>query len=271
VPTGPERERAWVEQYEAAYPEVFEVYYRGYGDPEGRSESAARVERLAGDLADREQRLRLMLHRAEAAFVAAGLLSAGDELPVVLMVGTAGSDAWVDVFRGVPTLFVALEMVSGPTTDELLLTHELVHVAHYRRQVLALASDPHLREQVGFRVWAEGLAVTGTRMLMPGRAETAYFSVDSDEWFDNCRARLPLLARTIRDHLSDVDAALVHTLCGVSTGQPWPSRAGYWVGDLIARELVGSGFDLNSLLDLRPGDVADVLLRSTTLAADCSL
>lgn len=130
---------------------------------------------MARDLVDREQSLRVVLGRAEAAFVAAGLLPVDAELLVVLMVGTAGSDAWVDMFRGAPTLFVALEMVGEPMSDELLVTHELVHVAHYREQLPSLASEPQLRDQVGFRVWAEGLAVAGTRLLVPDRSEAATF------------------------------------------------------------------------------------------------
>lgn len=57
-----------------------------------------------------------------------GLLAPAVVVSAVLMVGTNHSDAWVDVFRAGPTLFVALETLTDATRSEVLIVHEFVHV-----------------------------------------------------------------------------------------------------------------------------------------------
>jgi arginine/ornithine N-succinyltransferase beta subunit len=48
-----------------------------------------------------------------------GLLAPAVVVSAVLMVGTNHSDAWVDVFRAGPTLFVALETLTDATRSEV--------------------------------------------------------------------------------------------------------------------------------------------------------
>jgi hypothetical protein len=129
---------------------------------------------LARIVAHREAQLRETLTRTEEQFRRLGLLPADADVSVVLFVGTGHSDAWVEVFRQAPTLFVALEMFGDPPSVELLATHECLHVAHYRSLSRLLSSRPHLTDHVGFRIWAEGLAVAGTRLLRPGHDDAAY-------------------------------------------------------------------------------------------------
>lgn len=50
VPAGAERVRAWADRYEAAYPDVFSAYYRGFGSPEGRGGAAEHVDTLAREV-----------------------------------------------------------------------------------------------------------------------------------------------------------------------------------------------------------------------------
>lgn len=265
VPSGPDRVQAWIDQYEAAYADIFTAYYRGYGNPGTRTAAAAQVENLAAEVARREQRLRVVLARIEAEFVSLGLLSSGTDLPVVLLVGTGHSDAWVDIFRDAPTMFVALEMVGDPPDDEFLATHELVHVAHYQKQWPTVSSQPQLRDQVAFRVWAEGLAVAGTRLLNPGHPDASYLFADGEQWIRDCRAQLPTLSRTLRKSLTATDPHLVHALCGVTNEQPWPSRAGYWIGDRIVQELLESGHRMGTLLAWRPDQVVEAVRQSSVL------
>lgn len=156
VPAGLERERAWVDDYEADHPSIFAAYYSGFGDPAGRREACARMDAVLADLDAREDRMLRELDAASADFVRLGLIPHDTDLDVVLMVGVGDSDARVDALRGTPTLFVALEMLREPPADALLAVHELGHVGHMRALWSRFATEPELCDHVGMRVWAEG-------------------------------------------------------------------------------------------------------------------
>lgn len=265
VPAGPERVRAWADRYEAAYPDVFSAYYRGFGSPEGRKEAAEHVDILAPEVGERCQRVRHLLDITQDEFVQRGLLAPDVVVSAVLLVGTSHSDAWVDVFRGVPTLFVALETLIDEVRSELLIVHEFVHVAQLLHQLPAFMARPGLRDTVGIRVWAEGLAVATSRIVRPGLGDLAYYSVDDAGWVQRCRAQQQVLARTIADNLTRTDPRLVYALCGVKTNETWPSRAGYWIGDMIVQEELSRGATIQDLLTWNPDRITEALRTSTAL------
>ncbi|WP_394214375.1 hypothetical protein [Brachybacterium vulturis] len=189
-------------------------------------------------------------------------MRADHDLDVVLMVGTGGSDAWVSVVGDRPVLFVALEMLGDPERDTLLVLHELVHVVHVRALLPRLQADPGLEHHVGMRVWLEGVAVAGTRRLRPGLPDSAYFFIPDDGWGDACRAALPRLAGGLLPHLDTTDPVISYSFCGVTDQHPWPSRAGYWVGDAIVSELLDSGHELSPRLMWGPTRVTQAIRES---------
>jgi glycerol-3-phosphate dehydrogenase len=130
---------------------------------------------------------------------------------------------------------------------------------------------PDLRDTVGIRVWAEGLAVATSRIIHAGLGDLAYYSVDDASWVQRCRVQRQVLARTIADNLTRTDPRLVYALCGVKTDEPWPSRAGYWIGDMIVQEELSRGATIQELLAWDPGadqrGVADQHCASALLRA----
>lgn len=260
-----ERERAWVDEYEGAHPELFELYYDGYGHPNGRVAAVAGIPALAREVAARETRMARALQKAADDFVGLGLLSADQDLQVVLMVGTGHSNAWVKPVDGVPVLFVALELLPPADLDDLLVIHELVHVVHMRKLLPVWTEQPELANHLGLRVWLEGLAVAATRELLPGRPDHHYLFVDDETWIAQCRAAAPNLVPTLLSNLDVCDAALAYSLVGVTEDQPWPSRAGYWVGDLVVSELLTVGTPLSTLMAWGPGQVTRAFKDSNAL------
>lgn len=248
VPAGQEREAAWVDKYEAVHSDIFSAYYSGFGDPSGRPEACARVGAVLAELDAREDRVLSELQKASDDFTDLGLIPDNTALDVVLMVGTGDSDAWVDVLHDRPTLFVALEMLREPPADGLLAVHELVHVVHMRALWSSFVPAPELRDHVGLRVWAEGLAVAGTRLLRPGHEDSAYLFADGAGWIRDCERHAPQILDALRARLDKVDAETAYALCGVTNKHPWPSRAGYWLGDLAVRQHLAAGHGLGELL-----------------------
>ncbi|WP_114906900.1 hypothetical protein [Ornithinimicrobium murale] len=260
-----ERVDAWVSQYEMAHADIFEVYYSAYGNRSGREAAAGLVADFAPGVVEREAWVHTALKAAAEDLAAHGLMDADQSLDVVLMVGTGHSDAWVKIIHGIPVLFVALEMLQDPERDALLVLHELIHVVHVRALLPLLATQPALEDHVGMRVWLEGLAVAGTRLLRPGRPDTDYLFAAEGRWVQECQAALPALAATLVPNLTAPDAAIGYSLCGVTDEHPWPSRAGYWVGDQVVRELLEAGHDLPSLMPWGPDGVAQAFRESRIL------
>lgn len=239
---------AWVNEYEAAHAEIFETYYTAYGHPDGRRAAAALVVDLAPTIIEREARARSTLAVSYRDLVSRGLMHADDPLDVVLMVGTGHSDAWVAITNDNPVLYVALEMLPEPERDSLLVLHELIHVVHVRALLPQFEADPAMPYQVGMRVWLEGLAVAASRLLRPGHPDADYLFAPDDQWAERCQRALPDLAATLLSNLTTADPTIGYSMCGVTEDEPWPSRAGYWVGDNLVREVLDSGHDLTDLI-----------------------
>lgn len=261
-----ERESSWLNRYETTHADLFGIYHGAYGHPDGRAAAAALVPELALQIRARESRVLRTLEEVSSDFTRRGLAQADQDLDVVLMVGTGHSDAWVKVVNGEPVLFVALEMLTDTQRDELLVLHELAHVVHIRALLPLLAAQPELEHSVGMRVWLEGMAVAATRLLRPDHPETEFLFAPSAKWIHDCSAALPAIAATLLPNLTVSDSAIVYSLCGVTDDHPWPSRAGYWVGDQVVRELLDDGHELPELITWGPDRAAHALRASSVLA-----
>lgn len=260
-----ERQAVWLSQYEETHADLFDIYYSAYGHPDGRGAAASLVPDLAPHIMARESRVLKTLEGAVVDLVGRGLMQADHDLGVILMVGTGHSDAWVKVVDGDPELFVALEMMTDTRRDDLLVLHELVHVVHVRALLPLLATEPELEPSVGMRVWLEGLAVAATRLLQPDHPDTDYLFVPDDQWIQACHAALPAIAVALLPNLTVADSTIGYSLCGVTDDHPWPSRAGYWVGDQVVRELLDAGHALSDLMTWSPDRVAQAFRESSIL------
>jgi hypothetical protein len=226
------RRTAWVEDYEAMYPTIFQTYHSGWGKHERCLSAVADVPHLAPDMAALEARARVVLEESEASFRADGLLD--DELDVVLMVGSHSSNGWVTALEGTTTLFLALEFLGEAPFDAVLISHEALHVAQARR---GAASWPH---DCTSSLFQEGLAVAISRELHPGLPDSAYLWFDDahTDWVQECRSHGAAIARRALDHLDTPDEdPEIRGLFTTRQDDQLPPRAGYWLGDLVVRRL----------------------------------
>jgi hypothetical protein len=231
------RERAWVTDYEAAHPAVFDTYYRAWGLTDKRAEAARAVPTVAPALPALEARALSIASRAERRFLGLGLLD--DDLDVVLMVGAHTSDGWVtqvDPGDERATLFIALEFLPDEPFDAVFISHEAFHVAHSRH---GTASWP---EDCTSSLFSEGLAVAMARELQPGMSDSVYLWSDDQhaDWVDRCTKAGRAIAARALDLLDvlDDDPRVRALFTGHGDSAGLPPRAGYWIGDLVVRRLL---------------------------------
>jgi hypothetical protein len=243
IPDPVARRSAWVHQYEARHPDVFEVYYRGWGRREKSDEAAAEAPDLAAIIRIRERRARELIDAVAVDLVRFGLLSQSD-LSVVLLVGGHTSNGWVATFRGHPTLFLALEFLGEPPFDDLLVRHEAIHLLHEQRRARPWS------ESVAAALFSEGLAVALCRWLRPGFSESAYlwFDDEHEPWVGDCWKARWQIRTNIAKQLDSTDADVVRDYFGAGTKSPLPVRSGYWLGDRWLRSLLEAGHLPDDLL-----------------------
>ena len=244
------REIAWTEEYEAAYPGIFDTYHRAWGRHQRCAAASHDVPVLAPGMPSIEDRARRLVQESETFFTAEGLID--DDLDVVLMVGAHTSNGWVTDLDRRATLFLALEFLGEPPHDAVLLTHEALHVAH----------SPHgaqdWPDDCGSDLFQEGLAVAVPREMHPGQSDSAYLWNDEDhrDWVHECAAAEQAIATRALAELGTPDDELrVRALfTSQDDEKELPPRAGYWLGDRIARRLR----ERHPLRDLLAGDHATV-------------
>lgn len=230
----PDREAAWTDTYEAAYPEIFETYHSAWGRHERCLAAAADVTALALRIPALEGRVRELIELSERSFRADGLLT--DDLDVVLLVGGHTSNGWVTELGDTVTLFLALEFLGEPPYDGVLVSHESFHIAHARH-----GADTWPEDCAG-SLFQEGFAVAISREIHPGLDDSAYLWFDdaNDEWVAACASAEPAIARRALEQLDapyeDLGARALFTV--QDDERELPPRAGYWLGDLLVRRLM---------------------------------
>lgn len=190
-----EREAAWTDRYEAAYPEIFETYHSAWGLHDRCLAAAAGVPALAPRMPALEGRARELVEESERAFRDDGLLD--DDVDVVLLVGGHTSNGWVTQLGGTVTLFLALEFLGDPPYDAVLVSHEAFHIAHGRHG----ADD--WPEDCAASLFQEGFAVAMSREIHPGLSDSAYLWNDDAhaDWVADCEAAEEAVVRRALDHL----------------------------------------------------------------------
>jgi hypothetical protein len=228
------REAAWTDEYEAAYPEIFEKYYSAWGLRERSRAAAADVPDLAPRIPALEERARELISLTEHSFREDGLLD--DDLDVVLMVGGHTSNGWVTELGGTVTLFLALEFLGDPPYDGVLASHEAFHVAHSRHGAGEWPEDGTSA------LFQEGIATAISREIHPGLADSAYLWFDDAHvgWVRDCEAAEIAIVRRALEHLdTSYDELVVRALFTTREEErELPPRAGYWLGDRVVRGLL---------------------------------
>ncbi len=247
IPDDAARVAAWVTSYEASTPSIFDLYYSAWGDPARRSQAALQAPTMRRQIQTAEDRARHLISKAERDFRKRGLLAG--ELHAVLLVGGHSSNGWVAEHQGRRTLFLALEYLGSPPYDDLLVVHELSHVAQSQ---LSPATGKRTYP-ASLAVLVEGAATATTRALRPGHTDSAYLWMDEAhaDWLANCNASASAIAALILEHPDAPDHAdAVAPLLRNRVVSGIPPRSGYWVGDLIARGMLKEGYDLKNLLSV---------------------
>lgn len=242
-PAGEARQRAWVDQYEAAHPAIFQTYYVSWGNRARRQQAADTVAALAPEVRSRERRAAALVENAARDLATLGILE-DSSIPAVLLVGGHTSNGWVTDLDGEPTLFLALEYLPEPPFDDLLVAHEATHVAHLK---LGACGWP---DTVAADLIREGVATVVSRALRPGSADPAYLWFDDDHtgWVSECRRRQPEILHAVLTSLHSVDPTVCAELFSAPPGSPLPTRCGYWVGDLVVQRLLARGTTLHQLM-----------------------
>jgi hypothetical protein len=228
------REAAWTDEYEAAYPEIFEKYYSAWGLRERSRAAVADVPDLAPRILALEERARELIALAERSFRDDGLLD--DDLDVVLLVGGHTSNGWVTELGDTVTLFLALEFLGDPPYDGVLVSHEAFHVAHSRHGAGEWPEDG------ASALFQEGIATAISREIHPGLADSAYLWFDDAHagWVRDCETAETAIARRALEHLdTSSDEMVVRALFTTRDEErELPPRGGYWLGDRVVRRLL---------------------------------
>ena len=146
----------------------------------------------------------------------------------VSMVGLAGSNGWVTVFDGSPTVFLAVEQIPGPDAGRILAAHEIAHACQWPED-----------GPIGRRTFAEGFATQLTAELMPQHplAKHLWFDDGYEGWLADCQQALPRARHEIAAAAARDDHAATARYFMGGGGSDLPDRIGYLVGVRMIQEL----------------------------------
>lgn len=223
----------WVD-YEQRHAELFAASGGRLG---GVDYLAAAMPKYARDRARMEQIRGQLPSLITDAADGLGALFGLDTLPVrwALAVGTYWSDGWVCDLEGQPTVVIGLEMLNSRRHAQLLVAHEVAHLAHARAgpawDGLATLADG---------LFIEGLAVHASAQLVPSQtASTCLWAGISatpagealDTWLERCEAAWPEMRQRLHRDLARTDRETITTwFLGDAAGAEMPMRAGYAAG-----------------------------------------
>ena len=163
-----EQRSLWGTRYAGVYPDVFRLYDAEYG---GDATLGAAIKRYP----DVVRNIREVSAGAEAVITDAAKTCA-DVLGVpegtgrhVVMVGRFASNAWADLFGGVPTCFDALELIPDAGALTMMAAHETAHTRHVR-----LTDVPFDGATVADTLIKEGLATSVSEAAAPGFGDEVY-------------------------------------------------------------------------------------------------
>jgi hypothetical protein len=231
-----EQKQLWLALYEGRHRDVFEVYYRRWGDPDQLDHALAHFPQQVAQMRSHLPTVRQQIHHT-AALCAQLFAAAERDLHYVVMVGLFGSDGWATRLRGRPTCFCALEHVTDQRRLDILLAHESAHGFHGQTSPFNLETTV-----LGEGIFLEGLAVLVSAQVIPYEAETSYFwfgypqtaqGQAVDDWLAECRQRWPHVRQRVLEDLGRTDEACFARYFWAREAlleAGIPVRVGYFVG-----------------------------------------
>lgn len=238
-----EQRRLWHALYEDQHQDVFDVYYRTWGDPQRLDAALGHFPTAAPAIRARlpaiESSIGRMTPRCASLF---GLRD--DDVRYLLMVGLFMSNAWATSLRGRATCFVAAEIEATARGLDITVAHEAAHAFHSRRTEIDLNTTA-----VGAGLFLEGMAVLASGAVVPEASEASLLWFDGErtpqgqsphEWVAACERQWPILRRHLLDNLDATDEARFAGYFYASEAmrlEGVPMRAGYFAGYRIARLL----------------------------------
>jgi hypothetical protein len=136
---------------------------------------------------------------------------------------------------GLPLFFAPDGIVRyhGADADlSVLFSHEMFHC--YQGQMNAgMAQDS--QPPVFVNLWVEGGATYASERLNP-RASLRHVLLDDDALLREGPRSAPRVAAALLERIDATDAATLKSFFAMGWRGDWPSRAGYYVGLLVARE-----------------------------------
>lgn len=157
--------------------------------------------------------------------------------PVYIMPSLFKFDGGTRPLDGKPQLFFAPDGIakyhggdSQPDDQCAFFAHELFHIYHQQ----FFAPDPHQDMSVWQQLWIEGLATYVGARLCPRATEAEILL--SATLAAETRPMLTTLAHELRGELAATDDATLTRWFAAGTSGEVPSRAGYYLGYLVARD-----------------------------------
>ena len=158
---------------------------------------------------------------------------------------------------GRPVLAVGLENFRpGDPALDIAIAHEQFHLYHFRTF--------STRGALYRSVWAEGLAVTASEVLVPGQRFSRYLGF-SGQRMNEIHGAYARLARELALNLDNADHAVKRAWLGMEPNRlNVPPGAGYYLGRDMIHVLLKQGWKLAQLARLSPEEARRLLIQAAT-------
>lgn len=226
------REQQWQDRYEAAHGEVFEAFYAKEPSTDGRKALVRELSSLRQRVAEAAPAMRAILEEVDPEVQKALGVKTKSSPVHVLIVGASSTNAVVGRLGDDVALFHCLEWYRSPEGARVLAAHEDAHAWHE----IALGEQPP-GDDPTWMAFSEGMAISASRAVVPGRADDDYFWFGYDgfeDWLPWCQERRDELVGKFAEALDDPDAFDTFFGAGLVEGR-W--RVGYFVADEVVKGL----------------------------------
>ena len=226
------RERLWKERYEGKHREVFDAFYAGSGNADGRANLVRDLSTVRTRVRDAAPVERRLIEEVEPAVQVALGLPADPSPQHVLVVGSFSVDAEVGRLGDDVALFHCLEWFHGEEGMRVLIAHEDTHAWHE----IALGVVPP-EDDLAWMAFYEGVAILASREVVPNRPAEQYFWYGHGgfgDWLPWCDEHRQELLSTFAAELED-PTALERWFGGGLVDGRW--RVGYYVADALVAGL----------------------------------
>ncbi|MHB1533326.1 MAG: hypothetical protein ACYC1D_01685 [Acidimicrobiales bacterium] len=225
------RERLWVEEYEAAYRDVFDAFYAVEPQTSGRAAMVRDLSKVREMVSEAAPVMADLIGEVEPAVARALDMAEAPAPHHVLLVGPMSASAVVGRVADQVTLFHCLEWFNSAEGARLLVAHEDAHAFHQMRLGEASPDD------AAWTAFYEGVAVQASRAVVPGRPEEDYFWYGYggfEDWLPWCREQHKMLEERFAKSLDEPETSDTFFGSGLVDGR-W--RVGFYLADKLVGRL----------------------------------